>query len=287
MFAASETTPIILRDVDSIAEMRAIEDLQIEVWGDAERDIVPLNQLVASRYVGGSLIGAFDNEKLAGFVYGFYGHVRRRAVHHSHMLAVLPAYRNHNLGFRLKIAQRERVLADRLTNRMTWTFDPLQSLNAYFNFVKLGVISDTYKINVYGERGGSFLHQNGTDRLFVTWILDSPRIDQRIAGDPPQKTEIVTQLALPLVTHSQSNSPESQGAIRAISAADFVSIEIPADINSVERADLELASRWREETRAAFTEALAAGFTVTDYYLKTERTGIYLLKKMSLDDVGL
>ncbi|MGI8408712.1 MAG: GNAT family N-acetyltransferase [Pyrinomonadaceae bacterium] len=287
MFAASEITPIVLRDIDSIAEMRAIEDLQIEAWGDAERDIVPLNQLVASRYVGGSLIGAFDNEKLAGFVYGFYGHVRGRPVHHSHMLAVLPTYRNHNLGFRLKAAQRERVLADRLTNRVTWTFDPLQSLNTYFNFGKLGVMSDTYKINVYGEQGASFLHQNGTDRLFVTWILDSPRIEQRIAGDTPQKTEIVTQLALPMVTNSESNSPESQEGIRAISAADFVSIEIPADISSVERADFELARRWREETRAAFTEALAAGFTVTDYYLKTERTGIYLLKKMSLDDVGL
>jgi len=203
------------------------------------------------------------------------------------MLAVLPAYRNHNLGFRLKIAQRERVLADRLTNRMTWTFDPLQSLNAYFNFVKLGVISDTYKINVYGEQGASFLHQNGTDRLFVTWILDSPRIEQRIAGKASQKTEIVTQQALPLITNSESNSPESRADIGTNSAADFVSIEIPADINTVERADFEQARRWREETRAAFTEALAAGYTVTDYYLKTERTGIYLLKKMSLDDVRL
>ena len=284
MCAAHETTPIILRDVDSVAEMRAIEDLQIEAWGDAERDIVPLNQLVASRYVGGSLIGAFDNENLVGFVYGFYGHVRGRPVHHSHMLAVHPAYRNHNLGFRLKIAQRERVLADRLTDRITWTFDPLQSLNAYFNFAKLGVASDTYKINVYGEQAASFLHQNGTDRLFVTWLLDSPRVEKRIAGKRPQDTLISAQTALQLIRNSNFNEPEREAGIGEISTAYFVSIEIPADINSVERADFKTAQKWRKETRRAFSETLAVGFVVIDYFLKNEQTGIYLLEKTRLNE---
>ncbi|MFN2412995.1 MAG: GNAT family N-acetyltransferase, partial [Pyrinomonadaceae bacterium] len=144
MRSANETTSIIFQEIESIAEIRAVEDLQIEAWGDDERDIVPLNQFVAARYVGGSLIGAFDNKKLVGFAYGFYGHLQGRVVHHSHMLAVLPEYRDHNLGFHLKAAQRERVLADHITDRITWTFDPLQSLNAHFNLAKLGVIADTY-----------------------------------------------------------------------------------------------------------------------------------------------
>ena len=71
MSPKAETISIFFRDIESIADIREIEDLQIEVWGDDERDIVPLNQLVAARYVGGTLIGAFDGKKLVGFVYGF------------------------------------------------------------------------------------------------------------------------------------------------------------------------------------------------------------------------
>src|SRR5512141_1539625 len=139
MSSSNQNGSIILRDIESVAEMRAVEDLQIAVWGDDERDIVPLNQFAAARHLGGTLIGAFDDEKIVGFVYGFYGHLHGHIVHHSHMLGVLPAYRRHNLAFKLKLAQREQVLADGLTDRITWTFDPLQSLNAHFNFAKLGV----------------------------------------------------------------------------------------------------------------------------------------------------
>ncbi len=283
MTFATETTPIDFRDVEGIAEMRAIEDLQIAAWGDDERDIVPLNQFVAARYVGGTLIGAFEDEKLAGFVYGFYGHVRGQIVHHSHMLAVHPAYRNHKLGFRLKLAQRERVLADGLTDRITWTFDPLQSLNAHFNFTKLGVISDSYKINVYGEAGASFLHQNGTDRLFVTWLLESTFAKDRIAGNSGirQKQGMSPDNTLRLLGSSDSGLPEQVISVDRFSAADFALVEIPADINSIEQTDFNMARKWRAETRRVFSEALAAGFIVTDYYRKNEKTGTYLLEKGS------
>jgi len=286
MPSATETRSIVFRDVEGIAEMRAVEDLQIEAWGDDERDIVPLNQFVAARYVGGSLIGAFDNNQMAGFVYGFYGHVGGHIVHHSHMLAVHPAYRNHNLAFRLKLAQRERVLADRLTDRITWTFDPLQSLNAHFNFAKLGVISDIYKINVYGEAGLSFLHQNGTDRLFVTWLLESPRVKSRIAGKsvPSQVPGNFAQNALQLLRSSDSGGPESTADVVELSDWDMVLIEIPADINSIEQANVEAARKWRVETRRVFSETLAAGFIVTDYYRKNKPTGYYVLEKMHFED---
>jgi len=83
------------------------------------------------------------------------------------------------------LAQRERVLAQGI-ERITWTFDPLQSLNAYFNFGKLGVLADTYKINFDGEATSSFLHQIGTDRLWATWLLDSGRVRQRLQTEKQQ-----------------------------------------------------------------------------------------------------
>jgi len=285
MPSATETTSIVFRDVEGIAEMKAVEDLQIEAWGDDERDIVPVNQFVAARYVGGSLIGAFDDKKLVGFAYGFYGHIGGRVVHHSHMLAVNPAYRNHNLGFQLKAAQRERVLSDNITDRITWTFDPLQSLNAHFNFAKLGVLSDTYKINVYGEQATSFLHRNGTDRLFVTWLIDSPRVEGLIVRKRKtrQHRALSAQKALRLLRNSDFGGPEPEASIGETSATNFVTIEIPADINSVERADFDMARKWREETRRIFSETVSEGFVVVDYFLEKERSGIYLLERMRLD----
>ncbi len=283
---ASNESPITFRDIEEISEMRAVEELQIQAWGDDARDIVPLNQLVAARYVGGSLIGAFDKKTLAGFVYGFYGQVGGRVVHHSHMLAVHPEYRNQNLAFRLKLAQREHVLREGITDVITWTFDPLQSLNAYFNFAKLGVISDTYKVNVYGDAGTSFLHRNGTDRFFVTWLLKSPRVLQRIAlksaklGD----SDISPENMATLIRCGESGAPERTIRDTQLNKSESALIEIPANINVIEESDFSTASDWRSETRRVFSEALSAGFIVSEFHRKDDRTGVYILKRGRIED---
>jgi predicted GNAT superfamily acetyltransferase len=235
---------ISIRQIESFAELRAVEELQKEVWGIPDIDVVPLTQLVAAKAAGGVLLGAFDGHTLVGFVYGFVAEEDGEMAHHSHMLAVKNAYRNFNLGYKLKLAQREEVLAQGI-NLITWTFDPLQSLNAYFNFVKLGVVCDRYMINFYGEEASSFLHQSGTDRFWVKWLLTSDRVVKRLGA---AKAEL--------------ENP-----------SDKLVIEIPADVNAL---SLENAIEWRQRTRRAFTEALEAGYVVTDFYRDGEN-GIYIL----------
>lgn len=283
---------ISIRDIESLAEITAVEDLQMEAWGRDERSIVPFTQFVAVKAVGGVLVGAFDGETLVGFAYGFLGHVGGHLVHHSHMLAVKATHRNLNLGFRLKLAQRERVLAAGLTQRVTWTFDPLQSLNAYFNIAKLGVLSDTYKVNVYGEETSSVLHRNGTDRFMVTWLLDSPRVRKRL--DESRSNSIVSadlNDAVPLLQVAEDETPhhpaENVNAERLEEINRSISIEIPGDINSIERADRELARQWRAETRRLFLSATAAGFVVREFQRAPQgerRIGIYLLSPGRLSD---
>jgi len=163
-----------IRDIETLEEMRAAEELQKEAWGIEDLDIVPATQFVAARAAGGQLLGAFDGKTLAGFVYGFVGLDRGRTVHHSHLLAVKPSYRNQQIGYQLKLAQRDRVLAQGI-EEMHWTFDPLQSLNAHLNFHKLGVFSDSYKIDFYGPETAENLRGVGTDRLWVTWMLSGKR----------------------------------------------------------------------------------------------------------------
>ncbi len=130
--AIADGAEILIRDIERIPEMRGAELLQKEVWGMADLEVTPLNQMVAAKAAGGILIGAFDGPVLVGFAYGFPGYEDGQPMIHSHMLAVKPEYRNLDLGYKLKLAQREQALARGIT-RMTWTFDPLQSLNAHFN----------------------------------------------------------------------------------------------------------------------------------------------------------
>jgi len=241
-------TPVVtIQPIDDVARMRAVEELQKEVWGIPDIEVVPLTQLVAAKEAGGTLIGAYDMDVLVGFVYGFPSFEYGQAAHHSHMLAVKTAYRNLDLGRRLKLAQREHVIAQGIAV-MTWTFDPLQSLNAHFNFRKLGVVADRYLVDFYGAEAASFLHQTGTDRLWVSWWLTSDHVKRTISGDL---------------------APESF-------APDDVSIEIPGDINSLQQQEPRTALKWREETRAAFTEAIGAGYKVVGF-TRENNIGRYLL----------
>ena len=244
-----QTASVTIQPIDDVARMRDVEELQKEVWGIPDIEVVPLTQLVAAKEAGGTLIGAFDADVLVGFVYGFPSFEYGQAAHHSHMLAVKTAYRNLDLGRRLKLAQREQVMAQGLAV-MTWTFDPLQSLNAHFNFTKLGVVADRYLPDFYGAEAASFLHQTGTDRLWVSWWLTSDHVKKTISGDQ-----------VPLVA-----------------AEGDVSIAIPGDINSLQQQDLRTALKWREETRAAFTEAIKAGYAVVGF-TRENNNGKYLLRK--------
>ena len=281
MSSATEKSSIIIRDIELISEMREVESLQKEVWGCDDRDIVPLTILAATREIGAILVGAFDGSSLIGFAYSFVGREDERMVHHSHMLAVRPTYRNFNLGYKLKLAQRDRALAQGIT-RMTWTFDPLQSLNAHFNFAKLGVVADAYKINFYGEATSSFLHQigNGTDRLWVTWLLDSSRVHERLQTKDQSRTSNLDRDRIACLVQVGPNNVPQRGQSSEVAGQNDVSIEIPADINALQRESPELAVRWREATRWAFSEAISSGYQIEDFCgasRNDQSVGVYLL----------
>jgi predicted GNAT superfamily acetyltransferase len=281
------TSAVVIRVIESLDEVRQVEELQREAWGMDDRDLVPLSELIAVRDSGGQLIGAFAGPVLVGFVYGFVAMEGGRVAHHSHLLAVKPSHRGADIGYRLKLAQRERVLAQGI-QRMTWTFDPLQSLNAHFNFCKLGVLSDTYRVNLYGERSSSFLHRGGTDRLWVTWLLASRRVRQRLEGAPrepavgPDVGSEVEAEGRRLIEVGDDGSPSRRAVGGGECRCEQALLEIPADINALERQRPERAAQWREATRAAFSEALASGFLIEGFRrMRRDQgpVGTYLLRR--------
>jgi predicted GNAT superfamily acetyltransferase len=193
------------------------------------------------------------------------------------MLAVKADYRNLDLGRSLKLAQREHVMAQGI-GLISWTFDPLQSLNAYFNFSKLGVLADRYLPNFYGEDAASFLHQTGTDRLWVSWFVSSERVQRAISGS---SEPFNSSSALPLIEVDVNDSPRRNDLSQGL-AQEHSAIEIPSNIDALEQQNRETARRWREETRWAFTEALKAGYFVESFAREmrdNKRIGKYFLRK--------
>jgi predicted GNAT superfamily acetyltransferase len=277
---------ISIRPLESFDDLRKIEAVEREVWGLSSEDVMPLTMVIATQAAGSIWIGAFDGPDLVGFAFGFAGIEHGRMMIHSHMLAVLDQYRDLNLGFKLKLAQRERALAMG-AKEMTWTFDPLQSKNAHFNFARLGVVSNDYRVDFYGPQTSSMLHQNGTDRLWVRWVLSSRRVQQRVQTREPRAEflDILSRLQ-PLIRFNGDGRPARTDLTEAL-GRQRIAIEIPGDISSLEKKDMTLAREWRESTRWAFTEALKAGFIVAEF-CRTVRgqqgPGAYLLEKGSMEE---
>jgi predicted GNAT superfamily acetyltransferase len=292
-----------IRDLKTIEDLLQLRDVEKEVWGMDENDTLPLTLAIACKAAGNIFIGAFDtsankvkekvanknkNEEMVGFAFGFLGREHGQITVHSHMLAVLDEYRHLDLGFKLKQAQRERTLAMGI-QEITWTYDPLQSRNAHFNFSKLGVLSESYKVNFYGPETSSVLHRNGTDRLWVRWLLTSRRVRDRLSGKN-QRVETLDALKLlaPLVRFAPNGTPARAGLGESLSRQ-RVSIEIPGDILAVEKADMGLAREWRESTRWAFHESLKAGFGVTDFCRSIrgqQGPGAYLLQRGTFSEIA-
>jgi len=260
---------VIIRDVVTQSQYGEVEELQKEVWGFDDRDVVPVTQLIAAKATGGVLLGAYEGPTMIGFVYGFVGYEDGSPVIHSHMLGVKPAHRGENIGFRLKMAQREQTLA-RGIRIITWTFDPLQSLNAHLNIEKLGVLAVAYKINFYGETSSS-LHRNiGTDRLWARWELDSDRVrrclsrprESRTAFDDNSYLVRCDSHGMPLCCDLELREQR------------YLVVEIPGNIGALQQNSPDCASQWRASTREAFLKAFDAGFLVTRFRRSSGPVGV-------------
>ncbi len=282
---------IVIRDLRTFDDLKQVEAVEREVWGSSDLDTLPLALAIATREAGSVWVGAFDGKQLIGFAFGFLGIENGYPNLHSHMLAVRPAYHDLDLGYKLKLAQRERVLAMRIrglpVEEVTWTFDPLQSKNAHLNFGKLGVVSNCYKVDFYGPQTSSVLHQNGTDRLWVKWPLASRRVRERLQGKH-NRAELLDTLATlaPLIRFNGDGKPIRADLPTAL-ARQRIAIEIPSDILSIEHKDPDLAREWRLATCWAFTEALNAGFFVAEFCRAVrgqQGPGAYLLEKGSLEE---
>src|SRR6188474_1994829 len=95
-----------IREMNTLEDYLACVQMQKEVWGfDDPYDAVPVPLLMIARRNDGIVMGAYDEGRMIGFVYGLPGTYKGQRVQWSHMLAVLKEYRDSDIGYRLKMEQ--------------------------------------------------------------------------------------------------------------------------------------------------------------------------------------
>ena len=172
-----------IHQLSELSEFSEVVRLQRVIWGFDEVDLLPLRLFVVADKIGGQLLGAFDRGKMIAFCLCIPGlKPGGRSFLHSHMLGVLPEYRNTGIGRRLKLEQRRYALSVDV-DLIEWTFDPLELKNAFFNIERLGAIVRRYVHNQYGTTS-SHLHGGlPTDRLIPEWLIRSKRVESLLTGN--------------------------------------------------------------------------------------------------------
>jgi predicted GNAT superfamily acetyltransferase len=205
-----------VRPLSSHDELQEAVQLQQQIWGFDEIELIPLRLFVTATKVGGHAFGAFDGKRMTGFCLAIPGIKPGPEIYlHSHMLGVLPEYRNSGVGRMLKLAQREDAIS-RNVKLIEWTFDPLEIKNAYFNIERLGAVVRRFVLNQYGMTTSHLHGSLPTDRCIAEWWISSPRADAIIAGKSFERGPIVERIAIPSdIATLRTKNPERAREIQA------------------------------------------------------------------------
>jgi predicted GNAT superfamily acetyltransferase len=239
---------VVVRKCHDLDEISACVALQKEVWNYSDEELMPLRLFVVAEKIGGQVIGAFDNEKLAAFALSVPGARGGHSYLHSQMLAVRAEYRNAGLGRKIKLFQREDALA-RGFELIEWTFDPLEIKNAYLNIERLGAVARRYSVNQYGITSSPLQGGLPSDRLIAEWWLKSKRVENALGAAVPLNFEITKTISVPAQIYEWKASPGTR----------------------------HLALEVQEHNRRDFLEAFSQGLAVLQYERDQAGSGKFVL----------
>src|SRR3954453_21239764 len=169
-------------EVRSEGEARAAVTVLADVWRrEDSQPPLPPELAWAFAHSGNYVALAMAGDEPVAAAIGFRGDDSSGPHLHSHIAGVLPQWQGSGVGYLIKEHQRSWALQHDL-DRVTWTFDPLVSRNAYFNVVKLGAQLTRYYVDFYGRMDDGINDGDDTDRCLVTWRIDSAKAVAAAAG---------------------------------------------------------------------------------------------------------
>jgi predicted GNAT superfamily acetyltransferase len=270
-----------IRDLTTIDEFRQVVALEQAIWGYTDQgDLVTVPVFIFTVHRGATLIGAFAPDgRMVGFAYAVVGIKDGKPMQWSHMAGVLLEFRG-GLGYRLKLAQRERALAQGL-DLIEWTFDPLQAMNAHFNFAKLGGVAEEYAANFYGESTSALHRGTPTDRLVLSWKITEPHVIRRLEQAPGLRARAHEVSAAPIVNTTRMDGEWRETTVINLAFDDRrVWIEIPTGFTEMQQHAPDRALKWRLDLRQMFETYFAKGYRAVDFVLQREQGfGRYLLAR--------
>lgn len=267
---------ITYKSLKTMEEMIQVSELEKEVWGISP---IPPHQTLTAVKNGGIIIGAYDNEKLVGFSYGFAGFKNKKISLCSHMLGISASYRSKGIGENLKYVQKEKALEIGY-DLMNWTYDPLQTRNGYLNLTKLHGVCNTYSQDCYGKMEDGLNEGLPSDRFQIDWWLDSEYVNDYVKPKLPAAVELERW------TLDDENFPIIQQTFNTelIYEEEVYTVPVPSDIAAIKEQSLEKALVWRYQTRKIFQTLFSQGYIAIQLD-KTPTATIFnyvLVKKKSL-----
>jgi predicted GNAT superfamily acetyltransferase len=249
---------ITIRMLHTAEELTAVRDLERLVWAD--EDPVPVNHSIAVVKNGGMVIGAFSGDQLIGFQYSFPGFDGTTVYLCSHSMGIHPDFRKMGIGEKLKLKQREEAL-NMGYQLITWTYDPLETVNGYLNLSKLGGVCTQYIENCYGEMPDILNAGLPSDRFLVEWNIAEETSMWREDSDDIHEVPVLIDV---------EEDPQGFPVPMAIlldsekdAFANVLYVPVPNQFQIIKANNLEAALEWRLKTREVFTHYLSKGWTVT------------------------
>lgn len=260
-----------IKRIETFAELEKIQELETLVWNTPP---VPVHQTFTVLQNGGIILGAFDDEQLVGFLYSFPGFKDGITYLCSHMLGISPHHRKTGIGGQLKLKQKE-VAKSLGYHLIVWTYDPLESVNAYLNLHKLSGIAATYHENYYKDMDDSLNKGLPSDRFVVEWWINSDHVK---STNPVETTgELLIQTRLN--NHHQPEITSLHLEKIGMSENSFL-VPIPDNFQEIKSINLENALIWRLGTRKAFQALISQGYVGTDIFRKEEeKLSYYVFEK--------
>lgn len=258
-------------EVRSLSDLEEWQATETAIWPGSPPEMVPAHVLLThQRYGGLLLVARAARGQMIAILLGFPGIKDGRLVHCSHMLGVLPEWRSRDVGYMMKLRQREFVLAQGL-ELVVWTFDPLETRNGRLNLGRLGGICREYNRNLYGAMNDGLNQGLESDRFTVSWHIRSRSVGDRLAGrtHSPDAHELLAG-GVPLLTETLLERPDGAepylrlAGVRLGQDGPALLVEAPAHFQAVKMADRGAALAWREGLRALFQDLFGRGYAVLD-----------------------
>ncbi|MFZ3588850.1 GNAT family N-acetyltransferase [Bacillus sp. DJP31] len=260
-----------IKRLEKIKDIETVETIEQQIW---KKPPTPFHQTYTASKNGGLVLGAYKNEKLVGFQYSFSGFKNGESYLCSHMLGILPDYQKNGLGYEMKLVQQKLAL-EMGYSLIVWTFDPLESVNAYLNLHKLKGIGATYLENHYGTMKDSLNQGLPTDRFLVEWWIRSEHVTKGNKGyeeqpfTPMLETEL-TKEGFPTIIGENNRKADQR----------VVYVPVPENIQQMKKEQPELAKEWRFKTREIFRALCQEGYIAEDVKRDTnKRISYYMFKK--------